>query len=343
MCHTSPKRSSRTGNDLDDVRAGKRERDMKKVVAIGIGLIILFCVGIYFLFPETVYRMAQMGERHMAGLAKKEVQVDDHRIVYLEGGKGQTVLLLHGFGGSKELWTRFARYLTDDYHVIVPDIAGFGESSQIPQDTYDAETQLKRIDRFVQELKIEKFHVAGNSMGGMYAVMYGATYPEKAITLGLLAPGGVDFPKPSDTAVLLQKGINPLLTGSPEDYERLINLGFAKPPFIPSQLKKVLIADAIAHREFNAKIWKDMGWDHRSDVSSSRESFLTPYLAKIQAPVLIVWGDTDRILDVGGAAVLEKKLKNCQAVVMKNTGHMPMLEKPKETASLYLEFLKGTR
>jgi abhydrolase domain-containing protein 6 len=316
---------------------------MKKLVAVGIGLIILLSVGIYFIFPKIAYRMAQMGERYMAKLVKKVVQVDDHTIAYLEGGEGETVLLLHGFGGSKELWMRFARHLTTDYHVVVPDIAGFGESSQIAQDRYDAEAQVKRIDRFMQELKIEKFHLAGNSLGGMYALMYGATYPKKVMTLGLLAPAGIASPKSSEAALLLHRGINPLLTGSPEDYERLINLGFAKPPFIPSQLKKVLIADAIAHREFNAKIWKDMGWDRRSDPASPPASFPDTYLSRIQAPALIIWGDTDRILDVGGAAVLETKLKNCRTVIMKETGHMPMLEKHKETASHYLGFLKGTR
>ncbi len=127
--------------------------------------------------------MAQLGERHIAGLVTKEVQVDDHQIAYLEGGKGQTILLLHGFAGNKYLWTRFARYLTDDYHVVIPDIAGFGESSQIPKETYDAKTQVKRIDRFIRALKIERFHLAGNSMGGLLAAMYGATFPEKVITL----------------------------------------------------------------------------------------------------------------------------------------------------------------
>jgi abhydrolase domain-containing protein 6 len=51
--------------------------------------------------------------------------------------------------------------------VVIPDIAGFGESSQIGTGTYDAETQVMRIDRFVQALKIDRFHLAGNSMGGL--------------------------------------------------------------------------------------------------------------------------------------------------------------------------------
>jgi len=316
---------------------------MKKIVAVGVGLIMLYVVGIYSFSPERVFKMAEMGERHIAGLVKNEIQVDDHKIVYLEGGKGQAVLLLHGFGGNKYLWIRFARYLTGDYHVVIPDIAGFGESSQMPQETYDAETQVKRTDRFMQELKLEKFHVAGNSMGGLLAARYGATYPEKVMTLSLLAPAGVDSPKPSAMALLLQKGTNPLLAGSSDEYERLLNLCFVKQPFIPSQFKKLLVADAIAHRKFDEKIWNDMKLHRASDGSFSPESLLDSFLPKIQAPVLIVWGDADRILDVGGAAVLEKKLKNCRTVVMKETGHMPMLEKPKEAASLYVGFLKGTR
>ena len=152
---------------------------------------------------------------------------------------------------------------------------------------------MKRIDRFIQALKIERFHLAGNSMGGLLAAMYGASYPEKILTLSLLAPAGVDSPKPSEMALLLQKGTNPLLTGSPEEYERLLNLCFVKPPFIPSQFKKLLVADAIAHREFDKKIWNDMKLHRASDGSFSPESLLDPYLPKIQVPVLIIWGDTD--------------------------------------------------
>jgi pimeloyl-ACP methyl ester carboxylesterase len=56
---------------------------------------------------------------------------------------------------------------------------------------------------------------------------------------------------------------------------------------------------------------------------------------------LIIWGDADKILDVGGVSVLEKNLKNYQTVIMKNTRHTPMLEKPQEAASYYLNHLRG--
>jgi len=314
---------------------------MKKRLAVGLGLLVLVLVGIYFIWPETLFNLTVKAGRHSAGLAKKEIQVDDHKVVYLEGGKGQTILLIHGYAANKDSWILLAKYLTNDYHVVIPDIPGFGESSQIQNESYAAENQLKRIDRFMEALKLEKFHVAGNSMGGMLAAMYGAKYPRKVLTLALLAPSGVGSPNPSELAILLQKGTNPLLTGNTEDFDRLIKLCFAEPPFIPSQFKKVLAADAVAHRDFNKKIWDDMVGNLTKETSSSRENFLIPYLPQIQVPVLIIWGDADKILDVGGVSVLEKNLKNYKTVIMKDTGHASMLEKPQETASYYVSYLKG--
>jgi len=316
---------------------------MKKILVVSLGLLVLVFGGIYLLFPETLFNLVVKAGRRYAGLAKKEIQVDDHKIVYLDGGKGQTILLLHGFAANKDNWIRFAKYLTKDYHVVIPDIPGFGESSQIQNENYAAESQLKRIDRFTEVLKLERFHLAGNSMGGMLAGMYGAKYPQKVLTLALLAPGGVGSPSPSEVAILLQKGTNPLLTGNTGDFDRLIKLCFAKPPFIPSQFKKVLAADAVAHRDFNKKIWDDMMGNLTKEALSARENLLKPYLPQIQAPVLIIWGDTDKILDVGGVSVLEKNLKNYQTAIMKDTGHTPMLEKPQETASYYVSYLKGKK
>jgi len=319
---------------------------MRKMLAVGFGLIAVFVLliaGIYFLFPETLFNLALQAQRHSSGLARKEIQVDDHKIVYLEGGKGQSILLLHGFGASKDDWAQFAKYLTGDYHVVIPDIPGFGESSQIQKASYDTENQMKRIDRFTEIMKLERFHLAGNSMGGMLAAAYGANYPQKVATLALLAPGGVKSPKISEMAMLIQKGTNPLLAGSPEDFDKLLKLLFAKPPFIPSQFKKVFAADAIAHSDFNKKILDDMKWDHTGATPSPMETFLDPYLPQIQAPVLIIWGDTDKILDVGGVAVLEKNLKNYKTVIMKDTGHIPMLENPQETAAHYVSYLKGKK
>ena len=309
---------------------------MKKFIKYGMIVIVVVAVllaAFYFLFPETVFKLAIDAQRRSADLVKKEVLVDDHRIVYLEGGTGETIVLLHGFGGYKDQWTAFAKYLKG-YHVVIPDISGFGESSQVPTDNYSVESQVGRIDRFVEVLKLDKFHMAGNSMGGAYAAAYGAKHPGKVLTLALLDTAGVPSPSKSEFVLQLETGNNLLLAGNPEDVEKLLALVYAKMPPIPPAFKKILVADWIAHTEFNQKIWND---------TNPFQFSLAPVLPLIQAPVLILWGEQDKMLDVGSVVFLEKNLKNCRTVIMKDTGHCPMIERPEETAKAYISFLKEKR
>ena len=309
---------------------------MKKFLGYGLLVIVAIVVllaGFYFFFPEAAFKLAMDAQRRSADLVKKEVQVDDHRIVYLEGGKGETVVLLHGFGGYKDQWTAFAKYLKG-YHLIIPDVPGFGESSQVPTDSYDVVSQIGRIDRFAEVLKLDKFHMAGNSLGGTFTASYGAKHPEKILTLALLDPGGAPSQKKSEFLVQLEKGNNLLLGNSAEDFDKLIALIFVKPPTIPASFKKIMVTDWIAHAEFNKKIWNDL---------QLLQSSLAPVLPLIQAPVLIIWGDQDKVLDVGGVAFLEKNLKNYRTVIIKDTGHCPMIERPEQTAKAYVTFLNEKR
>jgi abhydrolase domain-containing protein 6 len=125
-----------------------------------------------------------------------------------------------------------------------------------------------------------------------------------------------------------------LFANNAKDYDKLLALIFAKPPSIPAPFKRILVADMIAHTEFNKKIWNDWQPEKYS---------LAPVLPLIQAPVLIIWGDQDKVTDIGGVAFLEKNLKTSKVVIMKATGHAPMMEKPEETARAYMSFLKGEK
>jgi abhydrolase domain-containing protein 6 len=299
---------------------------------IGIGLltIIAALIMVYFLLPETVFKIARGASRSIAGLTEKYVQVDDHRIAYLEGGKGDVILLIHGYAVNKDNWTRFARYLTTHYRVIVPDIAGFGESSRLPDASYDIQSQVDRLNRFTEILKLDRFNMAGNSMGGMIAGIYAAQHPNKVISLALLAPYGIKSPVKSELEKMFERGINPLLIRNSDDYERMLTMVFVKVPVIPYPVKKEMMEQAIRTRPFNEKILGDM--------MKKRLSF-EPFLPEIQAPTLILWGDSDKLLHVSSVSILEKGLKTYQTVIMKDCGHAPMLERPEETANHYLRFI----
>ncbi|MBN1614034.1 MAG: alpha/beta hydrolase [Deltaproteobacteria bacterium] len=304
---------------------------MKKRWTAFFSFFVILTGAVSCLSPESLYRAVIDGERKSAGLSKFNIQSDGHRIVYLEGGKGETVVLLHGYTGNKDNWTRFARSMESRYHLVIPDIPGFGESSKLPEASYDVESQVDRIDRFLEVLKIDRFHLAGNSMGGMIAAVYATKHPGKVASLALFDTGGLQTAKKSEFAARLEKGQNALLVNSEEDFDEVLRLAFVEPPYIPASVKRIMVVDAIASADFNRKILNDM---------VSRPVALEPYLPMIQAPVLILWGDADRLTDPSGVYVLEKSLQVYRTVVMKDTGHLPMVEKPRESASYYVDFLK---
>jgi pimeloyl-ACP methyl ester carboxylesterase len=293
-------------------------------------LIVLGAVYLaYRLFPARIFDFAVRMQRRQSGLTRKEVQVGDHRVVYLEGGHGAPLLLLHGFGAEKDHWTQIARFLTPNYRVIAPDLPGFGESSRVESANYGLDSQLERIAEFTRALGLANFHLGGNSMGGYLAAMYAAHAPEQVLSLWLLAPAGVAEAEESELLRLINRGDNLLILDSEDKAKRLVHLLFTKPPFVPEGFAAVWRKRAMALREFSAKIFGEM--------------FENPVLldARVQGlttRALIVWGDDDRLLHVSGAAKLKAMLSNAELRIMPCMGHCPMLERPRETAADFLNF-----
>lgn len=273
---------------------------------------------------DTHYR------RTLAGLKKKFIQAGSQTIAYLEGGKGDTALLLHGFGTDKDNWVRFSRYLTKSYHVIAPDLPGFGESSVTISESYDIESQVKRIHEFVLKVGLKKFHLAGNSMGGLIAGIYAADYPDEILSLSLIDPGGVMDREPSSIALEVEKGNNPLVPAQPSDFDILLKFVFVKPPFVPGTVKLYLGEQAAARKDFNQRVF----------IEAKPEDQLERRMKDIHVNTLIIWGDTDRVFPVSGAPVLNKGIAASKLITMKNCGHVPMYERPEETAGYYLEFIR---
>ena len=267
-------------------------------------------------------------ERNKSNLTKKSLQVDNHDIVYLEGGEGETILLFHGFAGDKEHWTRFARYLTGKYRVIAPDSPPAGESTKKEDEDYLS--QAKRLHTFASKLGLKKYHIVGNSMGGNIAGLYAIEYPEEVLSLGLFNAAGVKSPNPSKLSEKLAQGVNPLIVNNEEEFDSLMKFSFVNPPYIPGFFKSEVMRKSAANKKFNEKVFSDIVKDG---------NLLEPKLSKIKAKTLILWGDTDNIIDVSSVEVFKKAIKNNKVVIIEKCGHTPMIEQPEETAKHYLEFI----
>jgi len=298
-------------------------------------VILLGLAGIYFLFPGAVFDLLLKAERSAGDLKQQSINVKGLRIEYLEGGKGDALVLLHGFGANKDNWTRIAKYLTPYFRVIAPDLPGFGESSPAPEGDYTTSVQARRVNDFVKALGIKSLHLGGSSMGGNIAGVYASIYPGNLKSLLLISPGGVASAEPSEMYRLLkEEKENPLIVSSVKDYDRLLDFVFVKRPFLPLPIKKVLIQEAIEHQPLNREIFRQL----RSSIDNESLEVL---LQGLSIKTLIVWGAQDRVLHVSGAKILKSVMPKAKTEIMEGVGHLPMIEKPEKTGVLYLSFLES--
>jgi len=169
-------------------------------------------------------------------------------------------------------------------------------------------------------------------MGGHIAGAYTATHPEKVKSLVMIAPGGVASAEPSEMAHRLAAGgANPLIVATADDYEDLLDFVFFERPFIPRPIKTVFVREAIAHRPLNVSIFKQYRDPRHLEP-------LENGLKDMAVPTLIIWGAEDRVLHASGARILAAAMPKARAVVMAGVGHVPMIEKPEDTAALILAF-----
>ena len=305
---------------------------MKKFILLL--LLVLGClVALMAAFPEDTTRIMFTAERQRSGLELRSTVVDGETWHYLEGGSpdAPVLLLLHGFGGDKDNWTRFSRTLVENYRVIAPDLPGFGDSARHTDWDYSLSAQSDRLEGFVAALKLDPLHIGGNSMGGQLAALYTHGHPEQVRSLVLLNNGGIDAPEQSEMLLAVGRGENPLVLSSPEDFDRLLSFVSYEPPFIPWPAKGVLAKRTYGNAAFNSYIF--------DALKDERYVPLEPLLGDIRQPVLIIWGEFDRVLDVSSVEVMKPLLPQAEVIVMRDTGHLPMLERPTATAEHYLKFL----
>ena len=295
---------------------------------LGIGLVFLLAS------PGTTLSLAKGLERRRAGLSEHTASVGDFEIVYTDGGAGEVLLMVHGFNADKDNWTRMAAALTDDYRVVALDLPGFGQSSRIDGLSYDAGTQADRLKAFHDAVGLAAVHLVGNSMGGEIVAVYATRYPEDVATLTLVDAAGVASPQPSEYSRLLAEGKNPLIAGDVDEYDALMDFVFVEKPWVPRPILAHFAQVAIDNRPFTEKIWQDF----RGIPSGLEER-----LSTIAAPTLVIWGDTDRVLDVSMAAVFDDKIPDSRVSILTGVGHLPMLERPDETAALLRDFLSDQR
>jgi len=304
---------------------------MARAAAVTILLILLF--GGCTKFEQKLFDWGLSLERQRSGLVFGTIWMDGKLTAFLERkGEGDTIVLLHGFGANKDTWIRFVRYMPKKFRILAIDMLGHGDSSRNMNLTYDGQHLADAFSRTADALRLRRFHLAGHSLGGYVAMLYAVKNPQKLITLGLFASGGVLSPTPTDFQLAMAEGKNPIAVDSAESFDRMMNRVFYKKPFLPWPMRSVILRQCIERNEFEKKMWNDI-MENQQDA--------TALLPQIHMPVLLLWGDKDRIMDVSCVEVYQRYLPQVETVIIENCGHGLIFEKPKEAADAYTKFLQN--
>lgn len=297
-------------------------------------LLLVVLTGIFFLYPEGVVKAGQWNERRASGLDVKTATVDDHQFTYLERANDDTkdqatIVLVHGFSADKSNWTRMTQHLPG-YRLVVPDLAGHGDTTFKEDATYSIAKQAERLRKLLNQLKISKPHIIGNSMGGHIVGYYAATWPDEIGSVTFMNNAGISAPIDSPFVASLKKGENPLIINQASDYATLINYLFTEEPWIPNHIKTYLGEQSMARKPKNEKVFRDL---------RANPAPLEPLLPKITAPAFVIWGTDDNVFHQSTVDVMKRIQPKLQVALLEGCGHAPMIERPAESARLYHEFI----
>ncbi|HSE17225.1 MAG TPA: alpha/beta hydrolase [Pyrinomonadaceae bacterium] len=256
----------------------------------------------------------------------KEVLVFGQKINYVEAGSGPTVILLHGLGGSTQVWQFNIGALAEKYHVVVPDQIGFGKSDK-PLVNYRIRTYVDFLDQFCKQLKIERATLIGNSMGGWIAAVFAASFPDRVDKLVLVDAAGYRPPKDFDMRTLF--GLNPTTR---EGMKVLVGKVF---------YNKAFQTDAAIDMAIAARLAAGDGYTINSLTESiiRGEDFLDDIAKTIKRPTLIIWGRQDGLVALAEGERFNKDIAGSKMIVIDQCGHVPNAEKPGEFNAAVLKFL----
>jgi 2-hydroxy-6-oxonona-2,4-dienedioate hydrolase len=251
---------------------------------------------------------------------EKVTAVYGQHIHYFEVGQGPTVILLHGLGGAKEFWLANIGALAPKYHVYAIDQIGFGQSDK-PLLDYKIATFADFLYGFMQEEKIAKATLVGNSFGGWIATDFAVQHPEMVDKLVLVDAAGLTWQAPLPD-------LNPSTIAG---WRTLIELVF---------YDKKMVSDEGVMQAFAQHMRNNDGYTIQRTVASfASPQFEDGKLASIHAATLVVWGRQDELIPLASGEKLRDGIAGAKLVVLEHCGHVPQIEKPAEFNQTLLEFL----
>nr|BAC56745.1 meta cleavage compound hydrolase [Janthinobacterium sp. J3] len=273
----------------------------------------------------------QISEKSERAFVERFVNAGGVETRYLEAGKGQPVILIHGGGAGAESegnWRNVIPILARHYRVIAMDMLGFGKTAK-PDIEYTQDRRIRHLHDFIKAMNFDgKVSIVGNSMGGATGLGVSVLHSELVNALVLMGSAG-------------------LVVEIHEDLRPIINYDFTREGMV--HLVKALtndgfkIDDAMINSRYTYATDEATRKAYVATMQWIREQgglFYDPeFIRKVQVPTLVVQGKDDKVVPVETAYKFLDLIDDSWGYIIPHCGHWAMIEHPEDFANATLSFL----
>ena len=253
---------------------------------------------------------------------------DRYRTVFFDEGRGPVLVMVHGLGANCTHWEKIARPLVDRYRVVGLDLAGLGWTYK-PRQKYHVDLLRDHLLEFLDSRGIKRATLLGHSLGGAVCLAAAVKRPAQFSGLVLVCAAGV-APLPrwmrlaapiflrrrllfGTLAVTANFIVNNIFVDRPEENENVRwfrESAMRDDRGYPNLMEFTRVCESLCRDV--------IGRDYRR------------HLPALQLPVLALWGDTDKLTALPSVLRSLEQIRRIRTVILKRTGHMPMIERPEE-------------
>ena len=243
-------------------------------------------------------------------------------------GRGQPVILLHGWINSWNVWreTMIALSQQGNFRVYALDFWGFGESAKSRSDAFKIDSYVSMVNEFMESLGMVAVPLAGHSMGGTVALTMALAHPERVKSVAV-----VGSPIVGRTLNIFLK-----LAG----YGWIARLSWRVPGILPSIMWMLLSGDSEKVRSMISRdVQKTTLESFFRSIGDLRTKDLRQEVGSLTIPVYGIYGRKDNIVSPRNAGILARRLPSAQITMMDDSRHFPMADEPEKMVRILREFL----
>ncbi len=268
----------------------------------------------------------------------KQLEINGRSVNYVDIGEGnQTVVFIHGLGGSWQNWLENLPRTAESCRAIALDLPGFGRS-EMPTEPISITGFASTVDSFCDQLGLGPVVLVGNSMGGFTAAEVAIQHPERVELLLLVDAAGISSANlaSSRSGERLARQLMMRGQGDPNAAQKMLTrpgyiaLGMGLVARYPTRISKELLSEQLL-------TFGDAGFGDAFEAILAYD--FRHRLQEIGCPVLVIQGENDILVPLGDAFEFCQLIPNAELLTMAETGHVPMFERPVQFNDALLAFV----